>query len=136
MWSGVARKRWGVGFIVLDEPVVSWQCSLMPASNGALLWKSRALSTGKCAYVKRGSAKLVEEQQREIGRVSSMYKMYLTKAFGPWLITLLLFVQTGWQTLMLLSDYWLTYETSDSREGSLDPGNFIRVYTLLSLLCG
>jgi hypothetical protein len=86
--------------------------------------------------VKRGSAKLVEEQQREIGRVSSMYKMYLTKAFGPWLITLLLFVQTGWQTLMLLSDYWLTYETSDSREGSLDPGNFIRVYTLLSLLCG
>jgi hypothetical protein len=52
------------------------------------------------------------------------------------LITLLFIVQTGWQTLMLLSDYWLAYETSDGREGSLDPGNFIRVYTLLSLLCG
>jgi hypothetical protein len=97
---------------------------------------THALSIGKRASVKLSSAKLVEEEQREIGRVSSsMYKLYLTKAFGPWLITLLFIVQTGWQTLMF-SDYWLAYETSNGREGSLAPCNFIRVYTLLSLLCG
>jgi hypothetical protein len=80
---------------------------------------THALSIGKRASVKLSSAKLVEEEQREIGRVSSsMYKLYLTKAFGPWLITLLFIVQTGWQTLMF-SDYWLAYETSSSREGSL-----------------
>ena len=95
---------------------------------------TRVLSNGKGASVKPGSTKLVEEEEREIGRVSSsIYKLYLTKAFGPWLITLLFVVQIGWQTMMLLSDYWLAYETSDGRQGSLDPENFIRVYAALSL---
>ncbi|KAG0554912.1 hypothetical protein KC19_12G129500 [Ceratodon purpureus] len=94
---------------------------------------TRALSSGRSTSVKPGPTKLVEEEQREIGRVSSaIYKLYLTKAFGPWLIILLFIVQIGWQTMMLLSDYWLAYETSDGRQGSLDPGNFIRVYAALS----
>lgn len=95
---------------------------------------TRVLSSGRGTSAKQGPAKLVEEEQREIGHVSwSIYSLYLTKAFGPWLFILLLIVQTGWQIMMLLSDYWLAYETSDGRQGSFDPGNFIRVYTFLSL---
>lgn len=95
---------------------------------------TRALSSGRSASAKQGPAKLVEEEQREIGHVSwAIYLLYLTKAFGPWLFILLLVVQTGWQTMMVLSDYWLAYETSDGRQGYFDPGNFIGVYTLLSL---
>jgi len=95
---------------------------------------TRVLSNSRGASAKQGPIKLVEEEQREIGHVSwSIYSLYLTKAFGPWLFILLLIVQTGWQTMMLLSDYWLAYETSDGRQGSLDPVSFIRVYTFLSL---
>lgn len=93
-----------------------------------------AQPNGRDTSAKQGSAKLIEEEQREIGHVSkSIYWLYLTKAFGPWLIITLLIVQTVWQIMMVLSDYWLAYETSDGQQGSLNPGRFIRVYFLLSL---
>lgn len=94
---------------------------------------TRVLSSRESAKLE-APVKLVEEEQREIGHVSwSIYSLYLTKAFGPWLIIMLLIVQTGWQAFMLLSDYWLAYETSDDRRGALNAGKFIRIYTYLSM---
>lgn len=94
---------------------------------------AESIPNARDASAKQGSAKLVEEEQREIGQVSrSIYWLYLTKAYGPRLIIALLIVQTVWQTLMVSADYWLAYETSDGRKGSLDPVRFIRVYALLS----
>jgi hypothetical protein len=65
-WRG--EEALGVGFVVLDEPVVSWQCNLMLGT--ALFFESRALSTGKRASVKQSSAKLVEEEQPNLLRRS------------------------------------------------------------------
>lgn len=115
---------------LLDAPVASLErfSSLKEATSAP------SRPNGRDESAKQGSAKLVEEEQREIGRVSSaIYWLYLTKAFGPGLIITLLIVQTVWQIMMVLSDYWLAYETSDGQKGSLDPIRFIRVYTLLSL---
>jgi hypothetical protein len=110
----------------LDAPVASLE-------RFASLKETAAVANGGVASGKQGTAKLVEEEQREIGRVSTaVYWLYLTKAFGPWLIVALLIVQTVWQIMMVSSDYWLAYETSDGRKESLDPVRFIRVYALLS----
>ena len=114
----------------LDAPVASLErfSSLKEAADAPSRPNGR-----DGASAKHGSAKLVEEEQREIGRVSTaIYWLYLTKAFGPWLIIASLIVQMAWQTMTVLSDYWLAYETSDGQKGSLDPIRFIRVYALLS----
>ncbi|KAG0581885.1 hypothetical protein KC19_3G017200 [Ceratodon purpureus] len=113
----------------LDAPVASLERFSSLKETSA----TPSRPNGRNTSAKQGSAKLVEEEQREIGRVSSaIYWLYLTKAFGPWLIVGLLIVQTVWQTMMVLSDYWLAYETSDGQKGSIDPIRFIRVYALLS----
>lgn len=86
------------------------------------------------ATAKKGTAKLIEDEQREVGRVSwSVYWLYVTKAYGPGCVVLALFVQVIWQCSMLSSDYWLAYETSDAREGGFNPRTLIRVYAALCL---
>lgn len=83
---------------------------------------------------KKGSAKLIEDEQREVGRVSwSVYWLYMTKAYGPSCVVLAFFIQVIWQSSMLSSDYWLAYETSDAREGGFNPHTLIQVYAALCL---
>ncbi|KAI5067251.1 hypothetical protein GOP47_0017779 [Adiantum capillus-veneris] len=73
--------------------------------------------------------KLVEEEKRETGRVGwNVYWLYLTKAFGPFFLLLVLVVQIISQTFAISSDFWLSYETSES---SFSAGMFIRIYALL-----
>uniref|UniRef100_A0A0C9S8B2 TSA: Wollemia nobilis Ref_Wollemi_Transcript_11795_5173 transcribed RNA sequence n=1 Tax=Wollemia nobilis TaxID=56998 RepID=A0A0C9S8B2_9CONI len=82
---------------------------------------------------KKGTAKLVEEEQRETGHVSwKVYWLYITKAYG-WPIVLALFtVQTVWQAVQVGSDYWLAFEASDTNRGSYSPKLFIVVYVILA----
>lgn len=115
---------------------VSIACNVQPGASLERLAsvKETIPQSKKDESGKQGAAKLVEEEQREIGQVSrSIYWLYLTKAFGPRLLIALLIVQTVWQTLMVSSDYWLAYETSDGQQQSLDPVRFIKVYALLGM---
>ncbi|KAH7279989.1 hypothetical protein KP509_37G046700 [Ceratopteris richardii] len=79
--------------------------------------------------LKDGPGKLVEEERRETGRVGwNVYWLYLTKAFGPFFILVVLVVQVGAQSFAIIRDFWLSNATSKS---SISVGGFIRMYTLL-----
>lgn len=83
--------------------------------------------------VKKGTAKIVEEEQRETGHVSwKVYWLYITKAYGWYIILALFTVQIVWQIVQVASDYWLAYETSDANRDYYNPKLFIEIYALLS----
>eukprot|EP01018_Ginkgo_biloba_P003571 Gb_36600 [translate_table: standard] len=102
-------------------------------SNSHLTPKISKVSIADAPEPKKGTAKLIEEEQRETGHVSwKVYWLYVTKAYG-WSIVLILFlVQVIWQAVQVGSDYWLAYETSDANRASYRPNLFIGVYVLLS----
>nr|XP_043637374.1 ABC transporter C family member 14-like [Erigeron canadensis]XP_043637375.1 ABC transporter C family member 14-like [Erigeron canadensis] len=80
-----------------------------------------------------GTSKLIEDEERETGRVSlHVYKVYLTEAFGWTGMNLVLVLAFLWQATQMASDYWLAYETSEDRADSFDPSLFIGVYALIA----
>lgn len=81
----------------------------------------------------KGSPKLIEDEEREKGRVSlNVYKQYCTEEYGWWGITAVLITSVLWQLSQMSSDYWLAYETSEARDfvASL----FIGVYSGLAAI--
>lgn len=83
--------------------------------------------------IKKGTAKLVEEEQRETGHVSwKVYWLYTTKAYGWYIILALFTAHIVWQTFQVASDYWLAYETSDANSKYYHPKLLIEIYALLS----
>ncbi|CAH1417576.1 unnamed protein product [Lactuca virosa] len=92
----------------------------------------KALERSKSSSV-IGTSKLIEEEERETGRISlSVYKVYLTEAFGWWGVIAVLFFSFLWQGAQMASDYWLAYETSEDRAASFNPSLFIQVYTAIA----
>ncbi|PWA98523.1 ABC transporter Tap-like, P-loop containing nucleoside triphosphate hydrolase [Artemisia annua] len=82
---------------------------------------------------KIGTSKLIEDEERETGRVSlHVYKVYATEAFGWFGVILVLFLSVLWQATQMASDYWLAYETSEDRADSFDPLVFIGVYAVIA----
>lgn len=82
---------------------------------------------------KIGTSKLIEDEERETGRVSlHVYKVYATEAFGWFGVILVLLLSVGWQATQMASDYWLAYETSEDRADSFDPVVFIGVYAVIA----
>ncbi|XP_071721308.1 ABC transporter C family member 14-like [Rutidosis leptorrhynchoides] len=80
-----------------------------------------------------GTSKLIKEEERETGRVgASVYKVYVTEAFGWWGVILVISFSLMWQGTQMTSDYWLAYETSDDHAASFDPWQFIEVYTAIA----
>lgn len=81
----------------------------------------------------KGSSKLIEDEERETGRVSlNVYKQYCTEACGWWGVTAILVTSVLWQAAQMSSDYWLAYETSDKR--NYIPSTFIIVYSGIALV--
>ncbi|KAH7366157.1 hypothetical protein KP509_18G065700 [Ceratopteris richardii] len=79
------------------------------------------------------SSKLIEEEQKEKGRVSwSIYWLYLTSAFGWATVAILLLNQSSWQAFLLASDYWLAGEIPEDSSQSINKNKFIIVYVLLN----
>ncbi|BBN11589.1 protein MpABCC11 [Marchantia polymorpha subsp. ruderalis] len=78
---------------------------------------------------KKDVVKLVEEEQRGVGRVAWVYyKMYGTKASGWSPVIGLLLLQTMWQGMLVCGDYWLALETSDNHRSQFRGGIFMAVY--------
>ncbi|XP_052623209.1 ABC transporter C family member 14 [Lactuca sativa] len=80
-----------------------------------------------------GTSKLIEDEERETGRVSlHVYKVYATEAFGWTGVVLILLLTVLWQATQMGSDYWLAYETSEDRAASFSPSRFIGVYAIIA----
>ncbi|KAJ0743495.1 putative ABC-type xenobiotic transporter [Helianthus annuus] len=80
-----------------------------------------------------GTSKLIEDEERETGRVSlHVYKVYATEAFGWFGAVLVLLLSVLWQSSQMASDYWLAYETSEDQAASFDPKVFIGVYAIIA----
>nr|WEG20082.1 ABCC4 [Lemna turionifera] len=82
----------------------------------------------------KGTAKLIEEEQRETGRIGwSVYKTYATEAWGWWGLVSVTLATVLWQVSVVSGDNWLAIETSKENEASFNPVVFIRVY---AVICG
>lgn len=93
----------------------------------------RSIEHSKQSSITGTSSKLIEDEERETGRVSlHVYKLYTTEAFG-WLgVVIVLLLSILWQATQMASDYWLAYETSEERGASFDPSLFIGVYAVIA----
>uniref|UniRef100_A0A0D6QY91 Uncharacterized protein n=1 Tax=Araucaria cunninghamii TaxID=56994 RepID=A0A0D6QY91_ARACU len=89
-------------------------------------------SDGCCA----SSSNLIDEEERAIGRVNmSVYLAYWTMSFQGLHIIVLLIIQTCWQALQILSDFWLAFFTSKGKL-IMKPGRFISTYSYLAFGSG
>lgn len=81
----------------------------------------------------RGTSKLIKEEERETGRVGlHVYKQYCTEASGWWGVVMVLMISLLWQASLMMSDYWLAYETSEERAMVFNPSQFISVYGIIA----
>uniref|UniRef100_A0ACD5YZ98 Uncharacterized protein n=1 Tax=Avena sativa TaxID=4498 RepID=A0ACD5YZ98_AVESA len=74
-----------------------------------------------------GSSKIIQEEEKEIGRVSwGVYKLYITQAWGWWGVLLILAISLLSEVSSMASNYWLSYETSGG--AIFDISMFLGVY--------
>uniref|UniRef100_A0A803LEG2 ABC-type xenobiotic transporter n=1 Tax=Chenopodium quinoa TaxID=63459 RepID=A0A803LEG2_CHEQI len=79
---------------------------------------------------------LVQDEEREKGRVGlSVYWKYLTTAYGGALVPLILLAQILFQTLQILSNYWMAWATpaSSDAEPTVNAKTLILVYVALAI---
>uniref|UniRef100_A0A803LEG0 ABC-type xenobiotic transporter n=2 Tax=Chenopodium quinoa TaxID=63459 RepID=A0A803LEG0_CHEQI len=79
---------------------------------------------------------LVQDEEREKGRVGlSGYWKYLTTAYGGALVPLILLAQILFQTLQILSNYWMAWATpaSSDAEPTVNAKALILVYVALAI---
>ncbi|KAE9460562.1 hypothetical protein C3L33_07612, partial [Rhododendron williamsianum] len=81
----------------------------------------------------RGTSKLIKEEERETGRLGlHICKQYCTEAFGWWGVVVVLLISLLWQGSLMMSDYWLAYETSEERAMVFNPSQFISIYGIIA----
>ncbi|KAL5097990.1 hypothetical protein RYX36_002317 [Vicia faba] len=79
------------------------------------------------------AAKLIEDEERETGRVNlKVYKHYFTEAFGWWGIALMVAMSVAWMLSFLAGDYWLAIATSE--DSSIPSFTFIIVYAVIAVV--
>ncbi|ESW10908.1 hypothetical protein PHAVU_009G248400 [Phaseolus vulgaris] len=78
------------------------------------------------------TAKLIEDEERETGRVNlKVYEHYFTEAFGWWGIVLMLAMSLTWILSFLAGDYWLAIGTAEG--SNFAPSTFITVYACIAV---
>ncbi|KAH9331197.1 hypothetical protein KI387_003305, partial [Taxus chinensis] len=81
-------------------------------------------------------AQLVQEEERETGRVSIwVYWSYITAAYKGWLTPIILMSQIVFQLLQIGSDYWMAWANPTTLDNGSRVSNslLIQVYVTLSL---
>ncbi|KAH6831928.1 multidrug resistance-associated protein 4 [Perilla frutescens var. hirtella] len=83
--------------------------------NGQVQSELTTEQPGESKPSDKANSKLIEDEERETGRVSlNVYKQYCIEAYGWWGITAVILTSIFWQLLQMSTDYWLAYETSDN----------------------
>ncbi|MFS7928459.1 putative ABC-type xenobiotic transporter [Helianthus anomalus] len=93
---------------------------------------------GNLAHVEEKKRQLVEEEERERGKVgSSAYWKYLTTAYGGALTPLVLLSLIMFELSQISSNYWLAWAspTSESNKMRVDGFEFIVVYVAFGTGC-
>ncbi|KAJ1407652.1 P-loop containing nucleoside triphosphate hydrolase [Sesbania bispinosa] len=79
----------------------------------------------------KAKAKLIEDEERETGRVDlKVYKHYFTEAFGWWGVVLMVAMSMAWIVSFLAGDYWLAIATAE--DSSIPSNTFIIVYAIIA----
>ncbi|XP_047332355.1 ABC transporter C family member 14-like isoform X1 [Impatiens glandulifera] len=82
----------------------------------------------------KGTAKLIEDEEREVGHVhSDVYKDYCTEAYGWCGLIAVVVISLLWQGSFMGNDYWLANETKASA-ANFNPSLFIGVYTGIAVV--
>ncbi|KAF0905507.1 hypothetical protein E2562_007310 [Oryza meyeriana var. granulata] len=77
----------------------------------------------------KASSRLIKEEERASGHVSfTVYRQYMTEAWGWWGLLLVLAISVTWQGSTMAGDYWLAYQTSGD---VFQPNLFIKVYAII-----
>ncbi|XP_051125418.1 LOW QUALITY PROTEIN: ABC transporter C family member 3-like [Andrographis paniculata] len=80
---------------------------------------------------------LVQEEEREEGRVSfSVYRKYLTTAYGGVLVPIILLAQVLYQVLQIGSNYWMTWATPVSKDMAPSVGSMKLILVYIALSAG
>ena len=78
----------------------------------------------------KASSRLIKAEERASGHVSfTVYRQYMTEAWGWWGLMLVLAVSVAWQGSTMAADYWLAYQTSGD---AFRPALFIKVYAIIA----
>ncbi|KAI3496851.1 hypothetical protein L1887_39229 [Cichorium endivia] len=96
------------------------------------------IQNGKEAYPKGKKKQLVEEEEREKGKVGlSVYWKYLTIAYGGALVPLVLLAQITFESLQISGNYWMAWasSTSESIETRIGGSKLIIVYVGFGVGC-
>ncbi|CAJ1963398.1 unnamed protein product [Sphenostylis stenocarpa] len=113
-----------------DDSVQSPKLSRLPSREKENAVEKKPQDQAKSANT---TAKLIEDEERETGRVNlKVYKHYFTEAFGWWGIALMLAMSLTWILSFLAGDYWLAIGTAEGT--SFAPSTFITVYACIAVL--
>ncbi|CAL5346944.1 unnamed protein product [Camellia sinensis] len=99
-----------------------------PLTRGESNGESRTLDRSKS---EKGTSKLIEDEERETGSVSSdVYRQYCTEAFGWSGVGAVILISIFWLSSLMGNDYWLAYETSENT--IFNPSLFMMVYLIIA----
>ncbi|KAK0601044.1 hypothetical protein LWI29_020831 [Acer saccharum] len=104
------------------------------STNGVVEKEENKVSeNGKSDEVTKHKGQLVEEEEREKGRVGfSVYWKYITTAYGGALVPIILLAQIAYQILQIGSNYWMAWATPVSKDTKPPVGgSTIHTYTRL-----
>ncbi|KAK4256615.1 hypothetical protein QN277_006318 [Acacia crassicarpa] len=106
--------------------------STKPSKEGENKGKMKSQEEDKSESGK-GTSKLIEDEERETGRVNfQVYIQYCTEAYGWWGVALVLLMSLVWIVAMMSSDYWLAFETSKDR--TFNPTLFMGGYAAIGVV--
>ncbi|GLJ18146.1 hypothetical protein SUGI_0320540 [Cryptomeria japonica] len=117
------------------NPKVLWIEGNVEISRGDNDWEERNKSASD-ADPENKKAQLVQEEERETGRVSiHVYWSYITAAYKGWLTPFIILSQMMFQLLQIGSDYWMAWAnpTTLGDRSPISNSLLIRVYIALSL---
>ncbi|KAJ4977501.1 hypothetical protein NE237_002607 [Protea cynaroides] len=99
--------------------------------------EKRELINAKTEKVVRPEGQLVQEEEREKGRVGlSVYWKYITMAYKGALVPLILLAQISFQLLQIASNYWMTWATPISKDVKPHVGGSTLIFVYVSLAFG
>ncbi|BAT80266.1 hypothetical protein VIGAN_02326400 [Vigna angularis var. angularis] len=112
-----------------DDSIQSSKLARLPSKEKEKSDEKQSQNQAKSANT---SAKLIEDEERETGRVNlKVYKHYFTEAFGWWGVVLMLALSIAWMLSFLAGDYWLAIGTAEGT--NFAPSTFITVYACIAV---